>query len=120
MKRTKLLLNVTGIANDNPLYERIRAAHQILDAGTGVSEAEVKEDWSLGKDATDHPLVILNLSDNFKARAEARFEPAELENPRQLRWRLLDVWDDLLQNRSHILLKRLRQEDDSEDAPNGA
>ena len=120
MQDSKLKFNVVGISDDIRLYESIIEANRRLDSVIGPFEGEARADWSLGRDSMDHAQVFLILSDDFEGRAEARFAPAELENPRQLRTRLLEVWGDLLQDRSHKQLQQLLETDSSEGVANGA
>ena len=108
-----------AISSDKRLSEGVAAAHKILLDVVGLSGAQVREAWALRKDTNDRPLIHLNLSD-FTAQVQDDFEPDELKNPRQMRYRLYRLWGDLLQDRSHKQLKELVEADSSGGGANGA
>jgi hypothetical protein len=102
-----------AIHNDGRLYELVTAACQALRDIVGADGAEVIADWSMAKDLQGRSFVRLDLSD-FTGRVEAKFAPDEMENSRQVRYRLYRIWGDLLQIRSHKQLKQLTEESGSE------
>jgi hypothetical protein len=71
---------------------------------------EIHADWSLAKNANGLPAIVLELSDDT-ASARAVFSPDELENPREMRSRLIWILGDLMQVRSHKLLLKLLEPD---------
>ena len=102
-----------AIRSDGHLHELVTAACHALGDIVGADGAEVRADWSLVADHQGRTIVRLDLSD-FTGRAEAKFSPDEMENPRQVRFRLYRIWGDLLQIRSHKQLKQLTEESGSE------
>ena len=120
MMKSKLTFSVSGIARDNPLYELVNEAHQMLDKEMSPLAGEVREEWSVAKDPNDRTMVVLNLSDNFNARVEAKIEPEELANPREMRYLVLQAWGDLFGDRAENQLRTLRDSNKEEGAANGS
>jgi len=119
MNDTRLKFSVKGVLKNDRLYGLINEAHDLLGDVVGSSGPDVEDAWSVEKDSKGRPLILLKLSD-FKGRAEAKFAPDELENPRQMSYRLIRLWGDVLQDRSHKQLAEMMDEQGSEDAANGS
>jgi hypothetical protein len=121
MSDARLTFSMTeAISGDQRLSKLIQTAHQLLLDSLGISTEEVREDWSLEKDPKGRTLVRLKLSDSFvKDGVKDEFAQEVLENPGEMRYRLHRLWGDLLQDRSHIMLKKLMDGDGSEGGGNG-
>jgi hypothetical protein len=116
MNDARLTFSVTeAISGNQRLSKLVQSAHQMLLDSLGPFRVQVHEDWSLEKDPKGRPLVRLRLSDfTVKDGVKDEFAPDELENPGELRYRLHRLWGDLLQDRSHKLLRNLVDGDASE------
>src|SRR5438552_3451260 len=84
-------------------YVLLQEATKVLDAVLGQSSSPVSAEWDYGQDERGRPRFRLTLSD-FSGRVSADFTPSELRSAEQLRRRLVPLWGDLLQIRSHELL----------------
>jgi hypothetical protein len=56
---------------------------------------EVQAEWDRGEDGKGRTLYVLRLS-AWGESVSASVTPRDLRDHRELRWRLLDLWDDLL------------------------
>lgn len=83
----------------------LQEATKRLDEVIGPSADRVTAEWDR-KDENGHPLYTLRISDQTES-ATASLAPDELASPKHLRVRLYQLWDDVLQERSHKQLKRL-------------
>jgi hypothetical protein len=101
------------IANNPALAPRVRKASAILKEIIGQSVGgrliSVSVRWSLEKLQNGLESLRLSLEDSTGASAEAAFDAAgsQLGKEEYLRSRLLRVWGDLLQDRSHRQLSVL-------------
>ena len=87
--------------NKSPrLKEKAERASAWLQDILGNSRSIVSAEWDLAEDARECSVVTLTLSD-FTGTVTTTFDPSELENERQMRFRLNRLWADLLRIRSH-------------------
>ena len=87
--------------NKSPrLKEKAERASAWLQDILGNSRSIVSAEWDLAEDARERSVLTLTLSD-FTSTVTTTFEPSELENERQMRFRLNRLWADLLRIRSH-------------------
>jgi hypothetical protein len=92
---------------ENPhLASSVSRASRLLEAELGPSTGGVTAEWSRTRDARGRPLLELKISD-FSGAVNAQFAPEELTNESQVQSRLIRLWGDLLQVRSHKLLDQL-------------
>jgi hypothetical protein len=96
-----------AIQADPSLLLSIRRANELLDIEVGRSAGLVSAAWSLLRDDRDRPLVRLVISD-WSGHADAVFTPDDLKNMDRLQGRMIRLWGDLLQIRSHQLLSDLQ------------
>jgi hypothetical protein len=108
MTGTRLRTTVApAISKDQQWNKLVSTACETLDDVIGDIGPEVRAEWSLAEDAKGRTLLNLNLIDFTGGVQRNAFTREELEKPRQLRDRLLDLWGDLLQDLSHRQLKKL-------------
>lgn len=72
----------------------------------GPSAEQVRIEWDRMEDACGRAVYTLRLSD-WTGEASGNFSLEELRSSSQLRYRLVRLWGDLLQDRSHKQLKAL-------------
>jgi hypothetical protein len=102
-------VSISGaIDKQRDLREKVDLANAELQKLVGPSASQAAVEWKLTKDATGRLLLVLKLSDST-GYAETRFEPAEFEDLRILRFKLHGIWGDLLVARSHKQLEKLLQ-----------
>jgi hypothetical protein len=89
------------------LEEVLGPSTKRLEEAFGPSSGEVTIAWDRSADERGRPRYTLTLSD-FTGRVSADFAPAEFASPGHLRYRLLDLWGDLLQRRSEAQVRRLQ------------
>src|SRR5690349_16481841 len=93
----------------NPsLASAVSRAENILRDVLGASADHVSAEWSLSDDERGRPVIGLRLRD-FTGAVESRFTPDELENATHLQIRLHRLWGDLLQDRSHRQVSKLKE-----------
>jgi len=80
---------------------------------SGPSAAKVEAEWDRIRGAGDQPIYTLRLID-WSGTAMAGFGPDELNDTHDLRYRLLRLWGDVLQVRSHKHLQKLLETSGSE------
>lgn len=95
------------ISADPALAAAIQRATPILESVVEASADLVRAEWGLGRDERGRPLILLRLSD-FTGSVVGHFAPDELSMPGHLRIRLYRLWGDLLQERSHKQLERVK------------
>lgn len=95
------------LSADPALATAIQRATPILESVVEASADLVRAEWSLGRDERGRPLILLRLSD-FTGSVVGHFAPDELGMPGDLRIRLYRLWGDLLQERSHKQLERVK------------
>jgi hypothetical protein len=86
----------------------VRQATKRLEEVLGPSAALVSAEWDQTLDERGRIRYVLKISD-FSGEVSATFAAEELESPRQVRSRLLDLWGDFLQVRSDTQVKRLQE-----------
>lgn len=72
----------------------------------GPSAGQVRTEWDRVEDACGRAVYTLRLCD-WTGEASGNFSLQELRSSSQLRYRLIRLWGDLLQDRSHKQLKAL-------------
>lgn len=103
------------ISNDRTLRERIERADQILNEQVRSSQlnqelqssgVSIQGEWRSVRDNAGQPLfeLILLISN---VPFSTRFSREELQDDSRLRFKLHGLWGDVLQDRSHRLLKQL-------------
>ncbi len=90
------------------VFTLLQQATKQLEEVLGPSAEQVTVEWDCGPDERGRALYTLRIQDHT-GEASTRFAPEELESSSHLRFRLLDLWGDLLQRRSDAQLKRLQQ-----------
>jgi hypothetical protein len=90
----------------NDLLQKV--TEQLEDI-VGKSAEQVTAEWKRGQDKRGRTLYTLNISDSTEQVA-ADFAPQELRSPSQMRLRLLELWGDFLQVRSHKQLQKLTED----------
>ncbi|HWG45198.1 MAG TPA: hypothetical protein VN688_20710 [Gemmataceae bacterium] len=88
----------------------LHQATSCLEEIIGSFTDEVRAEWDRGKDPKGRTLYTLRLS-AWTESVSATFTPRELR-ARDLRYHLIRLWGDLLQVRSHTLLKNLTKGSD--------
>ena len=89
------------------LASAIDRANEQLDVELGRSSDLVSGSWLLTQDDRDRTVVLLTISD-WTGQVESRFAPDELRNEWHMQGRLIRLWGDLLQIRSHRLLDEIQ------------
>jgi hypothetical protein len=84
----------------------LQHATKLLEGVLGRSAPRVEAAWDRAEDGGGRALYTLRLSEGTE-EASARFTPDELRDAGGLRYRLLRLWGDLLQERSHRQLQEL-------------
>jgi hypothetical protein len=102
----KALTYHPGIRQSERLYHLAQQARARLEEVLGPSAGQVSAEWDRGEDGRGRPVVTLKLTD-WTGSVTATFDPTELENPVHVRQRLVRLWGDLLQERSHRQLREL-------------
>ena len=96
-------------------YALLQHAMQRLEEVAGPSGVSVSAEWDRGEDERRRTLYTLKIRD-LTGEASATFTWDELESKKDMRGRLLHLWGDLLQDRSHKLLKKLTEGNDESEA----
>jgi hypothetical protein len=93
---------------DARLKPLVANATEVLERTVGPASApRVSATWKLLNVDKDRQLIQLQLSDYTGATPAVHFAPDELESDRRTRDRMLRLWGDLLQVRSHKLLDEI-------------
>ncbi|HEY7154617.1 MAG TPA: hypothetical protein VH575_11710 [Gemmataceae bacterium] len=94
----------------DPLLQQATAClEEILRSSAFVDE--VRAEWDHGQDQKGHTLYTLRLS-AWGESVSASFTPRELLDRREVRWHLLNLWDNLLRLRVEQSLKNLSKGSD--------
>jgi hypothetical protein len=102
-------VNVQEQIKQHPeLAAAVDRATKVLEAQLGPSRNVVTVAWSMGQDRRNGPEIDLKVSDP-ETSVERHFAPEELNNPEQMERSLIRLWGDLLQDRSHKQLARLKR-----------
>ena len=87
------------------LIVQTEQATKLLDKILRKYASQVSAEWGCSED-NGHTLVTLRISDWSGAKSTA-FDARQLEQPDQLRYRLLRLWGDLLEVRNEKQLQEL-------------
>jgi hypothetical protein len=102
-------VNVQEKIRNNPeLASAVVQATNLLEAEVGQSNGSVTADWNLIRDDSGRNLIGLTLSD-FTGSVAAQFTHDEIMQSPRVEGRLVRLWGDLLQVRSHKQLEKLKQ-----------
>ena len=102
--------NIQDRIKANPqLAANIERASELLRRQLGRSENIVTVDWTLERSTGSTLSIHLKIADPM-ASVEATFTAPELADEWFMNKRLGQLWGDLLQERSHILLDRILQD----------
>src|SRR5438105_14468468 len=102
-------VNIQDRIKANPqLAANVERASELLRRQLGRSEPIVTIDWTLGHAAGPTPSVHLKITDPTTS-VQADFTSAELADDTYMNRRLIRLWGDLLQERSHIQIAELLQ-----------
>jgi len=101
----------------NPdLEESVRRATELLEAELGPSSGLVSASWLLLNDDRGRPILRLAIWD-WTGRVEAVFSPDEIKDAWHIQGRMIRLWGDLLQVRSHKLLDEMQAAAASQQGP---
>ncbi len=89
-------------------YERLLEATKVLEEVLGPSAKIVSAEWDRGENERGRIVYTLKVRD-YTGEVSAAFDPDELRSLSDLRYRLLRLWGDLLQIRSHKQLQELTE-----------
>ena len=95
-----------GIQAAPELSALVRRANEFLESQLGRSSKLVSATWRLLRDDRESSHVRLEVSDQT-GRVEAVFTPDDLKNEWQMQGRIIRLWGDLLQIRSHREIEEL-------------
>jgi len=87
------------------LEQAARQLEEIVDESSGPVSAE----WDRLEHAQGHSLYALRVVSDSMGELVTTFTLDELANSQHMRFRLLDIWGDLLQFYSHKLLDEMRR-----------
>jgi hypothetical protein len=99
------------LAADPELHSLIESANRVLDHEIGPSSGQVEAAWSYAADSespSNGPLIGLSIKD-FTGSASTVISRNELSDPRRIAVRVVRLWGDLLQVRSHKQLASLAE-----------
>ena len=104
--RLKKVVFGEKLQQNRELFFLARKATERLEEVVGTSAWSTEAEWDRGEDSKGRCIITLRLTD-WTGSVTGLFEKAELESPSQTRYRLLRLWGDLLQIRSHKQLENL-------------
>ena len=105
MKSVEIAPSIQADPRLNPLVLR---ATDVLERTVGPSSSPgVSAAWSLLNDEKARPLLRLEIFDFTGSPAPVVFAPDELKSDWQVEGRMLRLWGDLLQVRSHKQLEEI-------------
>jgi hypothetical protein len=81
-------------------------AAAVLEEVVGEAAGRVRAEWDQAENGRGRPAYTLRLTDGPE-EVTTTFAAEELRAPRELRYRLIRLWGDLLEKRSHRQLKEL-------------
>lgn len=96
-----------NLKNNRELSGLIQQATKQLEDVVGTSNDSVRAEWDQTSDNHGRPVITLRLTD-WTGTVQAQFRPNDLKSPLPLELRLLRLWGDLLQIRSHRQVDDLR------------
>jgi hypothetical protein len=79
-----------------------------LEQIAGKSAIPASAEWEVIQNPQGNRRYLLKLWD-YTGQVAEEFTPAELRSPKEMRGRLIHLWGDMLQVRSHRLLKKLTE-----------
>jgi hypothetical protein len=91
----------------------LQAASKELEEIAGTTIIPAKAEWELIRDQRGNRHYKLKFSD-YLGEVSGEITATELRSPRQLRHRLIRLWGDHLQMRSHKLLEKLLEPSEGE------
>ena len=95
---------------ENPaLLALVRRADELLELELGRSSPQVSASWSLSQNEQGNTFLRLEISD-WSGRVGTSFAPDELRSDQQTKGRMIRLWGNLLQIRSHKLLDEIQVE----------
>ena len=97
-------MNVTY--SDPLLQQAAECLDKILHSSAFADQ--VRAEWEQSQDPKGRTLYTLRLS-AWEESVSASFTPRDLRDLREVRWRLLDLWDDLLRLRIERSLRNLSE-----------
>ncbi len=100
-------MNVTY--SDPLLQPATTCLEEIINSS--VFADEVRAEWDQGQDPKGRTLYTLRLS-AWGLSVSASFTPSDLRDLREVRWRLLTLWDNLLRLKVERSLKNLSEGSD--------
>jgi hypothetical protein len=89
------------------LADAAKAANDVLADAIGPPALRVTADWDLRTDASDRPVIQLQLHDAFGVSPVADFSFEELNRPQSVRRRFYRLWGDLLEDAGKRKLQAL-------------
>ena len=95
------------IESDPGLLADVQRANASLEDELGGSAGTVSAAWTLRRNARDELSIRLTIRD-WTGQVHADFALEELESGWRTKGRLIRLWGDLLQIRSHHLLDEIR------------
>lgn len=90
------------------LAPTVQHSGEILERILGPSAGQIAATWHLGRDNRHRQVIELELTDHTSS-VHGQFFPEELNQVDRFEGRLLRLWGDLLQERSHKQLARLKE-----------
>lgn len=97
-----------AVRDHEDLIRIVRGAADFLADRDTDADSEAVAVWRLGWGTDGTPRVTLQLRDQDFAHTE-QFPPARLAPADRLEYRLVQIWNDVLERRSHRGLKRLNE-----------
>ena len=97
-----------SIREDKNLADSVNRASKLLAAQAPPSGALTTAEWRLHFDVRQRPIIDLSLRD-WIGDAATSFTPSDLANDRFMESRLIRLWGDLLQDRSHKQISQFAQ-----------
>lgn len=94
----------------DPLVQQATACLEEILRSSAFAD-EVRAEWDRGQDPKGRTLYTLRLS-AWGESVSASFTPRDLRDRREVRWRLLDLWDNMLRLRIEQSLKNLSKGSD--------
>lgn len=90
-------------------FDRLQQATRQLEEVLGSAAGRVRASWDRGTDERGRTVYTLHLADGPE-ELSATFTLANLRRPSELRYRLRELWGDLLKIVSHKLLQALTED----------
>jgi hypothetical protein len=97
-----------AIRSDAAMLRAVERAEKIFSDILGVAVERVDRRWELARDSAGRTAVRLSVTDDGVS-GETLFTAQQINNPNYLEDRLIKFWGDLLEDKAHKQLARLRQ-----------